>query len=346
MSNQPLVCICIPNYNNEKTIGETLDSLVVQTYKNIIIKIFDNASTDSSMEIIKKYESRYLNIQVFQNEINLGAEENFNRCIQNLEGEFGALYHSDDIYEPTIIEEQVNFLLKNKECIAVSTDMNLIDEDGNKLQKKSMKEFFLNMDSVIIDNQIQMLKKILEIGNFIVCPTVMIKTDIYKNKIKMYNIREFKTAADLELWFRACEYGKFGTILKPLINYRRSSNSYTFRTKLNTEKSDGVYVLDYYYDKLNYNLTKAYKRKYKFFCLKDEISKTVNQILTDKRDCRFKLKIFEFDVLREAFISKKNFQFFIVGIVVKFLRYFKLPYFLRERLINLRFKKQTLKYPR
>ena len=40
MNNQPLVCICIPNYNNEKTISETLDSLVNQTYKNIIIKIF------------------------------------------------------------------------------------------------------------------------------------------------------------------------------------------------------------------------------------------------------------------------------------------------------------------
>ena len=38
MNNQPLVCICIPNYNNEKTISETLDSLVNQTYKNIIIK--------------------------------------------------------------------------------------------------------------------------------------------------------------------------------------------------------------------------------------------------------------------------------------------------------------------
>ncbi len=39
MNETPLVCICIPNYNNEKTIAETLDSLINQTYKNIRIKI-------------------------------------------------------------------------------------------------------------------------------------------------------------------------------------------------------------------------------------------------------------------------------------------------------------------
>lgn len=62
---QPLVCICIPNYNNEKTIAETLDSLLNQTYKNIIIKVFDNASIDKSRQIIEMYASRYPNIHVF-----------------------------------------------------------------------------------------------------------------------------------------------------------------------------------------------------------------------------------------------------------------------------------------
>lgn len=334
------MCICIPNYNNEKTIRETLDSLVKQTYKNIIIKIFDNASTDNSMPILKEYKNKYQNIQVFQNKINIGGEGNFNKCIQNLEGEFGALYHSDDIYEPTIVEEQVGFLLKRQECVAVSTDMNLIDENCNKLQQNVIKGLLLeNNNYIIVDNQIEMLKKVLEIGNFIVCPTVMMKTDIYKNKIKSYDVENFRTAADLDLWFRTCEYGKFGTILKPLINYRQSSSSYTFRTKLSTNKSDGVYVVDYYYDKFKNKLSKSHKRKYKFFCFKDEVSKTVNQILTNKREFDFKLSVFDYDIFIESIKSTKNFKFIVVGIVVKLLRYFVLPGFLREKLINMRFRR-------
>lgn len=341
MNNEPLVCICVPNYNNEKTLRETLDSLVNQTYKNIIIKIFDNASTDGSIKILKEYEKKYPHIQVFQNEINIGGEGNFNKCIQNLEGEFGALYHSDDVYESTIVEEEVKFLLENQECVAVSTDMNLIDENHKRLFKVPLKEFFENKEFIVIDNQVEMLRKVLEIDNFIVCPSVMIKTDIYKNKIKKYDVENFKTAADFELWFRVCEFGKFGTILKPLINYRQSLNSYSFRTRFNTKKSDGNYVVDYYYNKFNNDLTKIYKRKYKFYCFKDEAAKTVNQILADEREYKFELKIFDFDIFREAMSSKKNIRSLIVGCVVKFLRYFGLPNFLREKLINIRLKKRT-----
>lgn len=342
MIDQPLVCICIPNYNNEKTISLTLDSLVNQTYRNILIKVFDNASTDSSIDILKNYENKYKNIRVFQNNTNIGAVENYNKCIKNLEGEFGALYHSDDIYEPTIIEEEVRFLLKNKECVAVSTDSNLIDENGDKQYRKALSYFFKNMDFVVIDNQLEMLKKILEIGNFIICPTVMIKTEVYKNKLRKYYEKNFKTAADFELWFRVCEYGKFGVILNPLINYRESYSSYSFRTRLDIKKSDGNYVVDYYYNKFNGILTNAYKRKYKFFCLKDEINKTVNQILINDRKDKFGLKIFSFDILLESMTSKKNFQFIVIGIVVKILRYTGLPFFLRTRLVDIRFKRRSL----
>ncbi|MDX4036576.1 glycosyltransferase, partial [Aliarcobacter skirrowii] len=313
MNNQPLVCICIPNYNNEKTISETLDSLVNQTYKNIIIKIFDNASTDNSMKILKEYEKKYSNIQVFQNKTNIGGEGNFNKCIQNLEGEYGALYHSDDVYEPTIVEEQVKFLLENQKCVAVSTDMNLIDENSKRLYKVPLKEFFENKEFMTIDNQIEMLKKVLEIGNFIVCPSVMMKTEIYKNKIKKYDVENFKTAADFELWFRVLEFGKFGIILKPLINYRQSSNSYSFRTRLRTEESDGIKVVKHFYIILENELPKEYKRKLDFYIFKDNVIRILNQILVDQKDYNLKLNIFDLNVLGESLKTNKNLKFLLLG---------------------------------
>jgi glycosyltransferase involved in cell wall biosynthesis len=67
MKSPPLVCICIPHFNNKKTISQALDSLLEQTYQNIIMKVFDNVSNDGSWEVIKGYAERYSHIHVFKN---------------------------------------------------------------------------------------------------------------------------------------------------------------------------------------------------------------------------------------------------------------------------------------
>ena len=111
-------------------------------------------------------------------------------------------------------------------------------------------------------------------------------------KAKKYDVENFKTAADFELWFRVLEFGKFGTILKPLINYRQSSNSYSFRTRLRTEESDGIKVVKHFYIILENELLKEYKRKLDFYIFKDNVIRISNQILVDQKDYNLKLNIF------------------------------------------------------
>ena len=48
--------IIIPNYNKEKYVADTLDSIYNQTYKNFEVIVVDDGSTDKSLEIIQKYE--------------------------------------------------------------------------------------------------------------------------------------------------------------------------------------------------------------------------------------------------------------------------------------------------
>jgi glycosyltransferase involved in cell wall biosynthesis len=127
------VCICIPNYNNEKTIEETIESILKQTYKNIIVKIFDNASTDKSIKILKKYEKKHPYIKVFQNETNIGGEANFTKCIQNAEGKYTAVFHADDCYMPNMIEEQVAFLEEYTDCSAVATHSYIVNHEKYNL---------------------------------------------------------------------------------------------------------------------------------------------------------------------------------------------------------------------
>jgi hypothetical protein len=57
-----LVCICIPTYNSEKTIKNTVLSILDQSYKNIIVKIVDNASNDKTLNLISSIKDKRLKI--------------------------------------------------------------------------------------------------------------------------------------------------------------------------------------------------------------------------------------------------------------------------------------------
>jgi glycosyltransferase involved in cell wall biosynthesis len=246
-SSKPLVCICIPNFNNENTIAETLDSLVSQTYENLVIKVFDNASTDSSVNILNEYSRKYHNIHVYINDENIGGEANFTKCIENMEGEYSAIFHSDDVYFSNIIEKQVE-VLHNKEIVAVSTNALRLDGDS-----KECGLLYYNFPKVseggvfTIKSTQDLLKMVLDYGNIINTPSVMARTEVYKNKIISFNGADFNTSADLDVWLRMSSFGSFAIIVNPLIKYRLSKSSYSFNAKKSRiNKSDYFLVVDYY----------------------------------------------------------------------------------------------------
>ncbi len=104
----PLVSVIIPTYNSEKTIGECLESIKNQTYKNIEIIVVDKGSTDRTVEIAKKYTDK-----VFV--INAGERsEQLNFGIKRAKGKYIYRVDSDFILEPTVIEEAVNKCEKNE----------------------------------------------------------------------------------------------------------------------------------------------------------------------------------------------------------------------------------------
>lgn len=103
---KPLVSIVIPVYNTEKYVGECLDSLVNQTYKEMEIICVDDGSTDSSREIILDYEQKDARVRlVTQEHSNAGAARNSGLGIAK--GEYIAFLDSDDFFETDMIEKMV-----------------------------------------------------------------------------------------------------------------------------------------------------------------------------------------------------------------------------------------------
>ena len=94
-TNFPKISIITINFNGEKTIRETIESVLNQTYSNIEYILIDGNSDDGSYEIIKEYEDK---IDILIREKDEGLYDALNKGISTSTGDFIGLLHSDDIY--------------------------------------------------------------------------------------------------------------------------------------------------------------------------------------------------------------------------------------------------------
>lgn len=126
------VSIVVPNFNGEKYIEETIKSVINQTHENWEMLIVDDCSTDSSIQIAKKYGAEDSRIRIFENERQMGAAFSRNRALDEAEGDFVAFLDSDDLWEKNKLEVQLKFMLE-KDVDFCYSSYRLIDENGNKL---------------------------------------------------------------------------------------------------------------------------------------------------------------------------------------------------------------------
>ncbi len=242
----PAVRICIPAFNAARTLEHTLDSLVHQTYGNIRIAILNNKSTDATQDIAQGYKARFDNIDVFDFQEHVSAEENFTRCLKLADGSFTALYHADDMYDEFIVEKQVDFLLKHPEVGAVFTAAEYIDEHGAKAGQLRFPNEIVAKSLPVFEMR-EVLRTILRCGNFLPCPSAMVRSHIYRDEIGIWNGKRYGTGADLDVWLRILNKHKIGIINEPLLKYRASNDSFNFRhTRLRTQRHSLFRVLDDY----------------------------------------------------------------------------------------------------
>ena len=124
----PKVSVILSCYNHEKYIAASIESVLNQTFTDFELLIFDDGSADNSQNIIRSYNDA--RIKLFLHEKNIGAVQCYFECVKNAVGRYIAIQHSDDIWESTKLEKQVDFLEKNPQYEACFTQAKFIDEDG------------------------------------------------------------------------------------------------------------------------------------------------------------------------------------------------------------------------
>ena len=115
--NTPLISIIIPTYNRAHLIGETLDSIVAQTYSNWECIVVDDGSTDTTAEVMREYvkkDSRFQYHQRPENKLK-GPNSCRNYGFELSKGEYVKWFDSDDVMLPTLLEKQILPFVDNVE---------------------------------------------------------------------------------------------------------------------------------------------------------------------------------------------------------------------------------------
>ncbi len=193
-----LISIITPVYNSEKYIGETIKSVLSQTYHNWEMLIADDCSQDSTAEVIKQFNDQ--RIKYFKLEKNSGAAIARNQALEKAKGKYIAFLDADDMWKPEKLEKQLVFMAKNNIGFSFS-GYEILRVDGNKVIKIP--------ESL---NYSQFLKNTI-IGTL----TVMINTDIV-GEVRLVNV---KKDHDSMTWAKLLREGNIAYGLNESLAYYR-----------------------------------------------------------------------------------------------------------------------------
>jgi glycosyltransferase involved in cell wall biosynthesis len=197
-----MISIILPTYNNEKTIFDSINSILNQNYCNFELIIINDFSTDKTKQIIKSFNDN--RIIYLENKKNIGSTKSILRGIDKAKGDYIARMDGDDISLPERLEIQLNYLILNPNIDLVAS--NIILFTSNKVIGNSKLELFNS-------NNINFYMRTLGLPHM----TWMTKAEFFKNfKYNTY----FKVAQDQDLLLRANNFCKFALLKDPLLFVR------------------------------------------------------------------------------------------------------------------------------
>ena len=128
-----LVSIIMPSYNAARFIGESINSVLLQTYSNRELLIVDDCSKDNSVEVVRKFANIDKRVVLFSLEKNVGAAAARNVAIEHAQGQYIAFLDSDDVWDEYKLEKQLAFMKQYSYAFTFS-NYYIMEENGKKTE--------------------------------------------------------------------------------------------------------------------------------------------------------------------------------------------------------------------
>lgn len=217
------VSIITPVYNGENFLEETILSVLHQTFNDFEFLLINHASTDSTRQIMQKYQSQDSRIKIIELTINKGGPAYpRNEGLKAARGEYIAFVDADDVWKKDKLQIQMDFFTAHPDIDMLYSSSDIIDETG-EIRGKSKNQLLKTLLNPFLEDQ-----KTIYYVNFININTLVLKND------HLPLFREEPYFIAIEDWmFHILNFlgGKTGKqIDEPLIDYRVHTASLSNRS--------------------------------------------------------------------------------------------------------------------
>jgi len=130
MNAVPRLTVGLPVYNGDKYIAESLDALLGQSYTDFELIISDNASTDGTADICRRYEKQDSRVRYFRQPQNIGLAPNHNFVAEQAQGELFKWASNDDLYARDLLERCIDALDKYPDVVLAHSWTAKVDGSG------------------------------------------------------------------------------------------------------------------------------------------------------------------------------------------------------------------------
>ncbi|WP_333460997.1 glycosyltransferase [Microcoleus sp. herbarium13] len=234
---QPLVSICIPTYNGEAFIEETIKSAIAQTYPNIELIVSDDGSTDRTIAIAQSFQSQTAaDFRIILHR-NYGLSQNWNFCISQAKGEYIKFLFQDDLLEPECIEKMVALAQQNPKIGMVFSPRGITiaeDESHPILRKasqsiKNLHKSWSNLKSIQPGKELladvnclsNPINKIGEPSTVLIAARVFAEIGLFDSGLSQY--------VDLDMWWRIMGNYHIGFVGEELSSLRIHPEQQTWK---------------------------------------------------------------------------------------------------------------------
>lgn len=218
------ISIITATYNSAKTVRDTIESVLNQTYDNIEYIIVDGGSNDNTLDIVKEYEPKFNGRLKWISEKDNGIYDAMNKGIDLARGEVVGILNSDDLYENSfVIKNVINEFINDAELDAVHANLYYVRN---------------NDINIIVRHWItgDFVEKSFFKGWHPAHPTLFLKMNVYRI-YGNFNLN-FNLAADFEFMLRIFEVNKIKSRYIPITIVRMRLGGATSKNIINIFKGN------------------------------------------------------------------------------------------------------------
>jgi glycosyltransferase involved in cell wall biosynthesis len=206
---QPLVSVILPTYNRETYLGESIRSVLAQTYRSFELIVVDDGSTDGTEGLVRSFSPPVR----YARQPHAGVARARNRGLDEARGELIAFQDSDDLWHQDKLALQVALLNERPEVGVVCTAEQIIDPDGNVIggQWKTLHSGWVT--------------EALFQSIFVIMPSAVVRRHVV-DRVGRFD-GSLRINSDYQFWLRASLVTEFFALDQPLVYERRWADRLT-----------------------------------------------------------------------------------------------------------------------